>query len=256
MKIRYVLADPNGNITILVHSYVPAADQPRIASFLMKKEPSAEQVGFLRRSVNTEISLKMAGGEFCGNAAMSAAVLYCAEKQLREAEVRMKISGTGETVYTKVRKENVDWWACVEMPRPCVLLSPEELPLPMVSFPGITHLIAETPMERREAEENLVRWSRTADTAAIGLLFFDRAQRTLKPLVYVPGVQTLIWENACASGTAAIGAYLAAKENGPIDLSLRQPNGGALFVSAETGKKPRISGSVKLIRAHSITIAH
>ena len=74
-EIDYAVMDPTGNITILVETPVPEASQPFAAARLMELEPAAEQVGFLSSGRDgAELSLRMAGGEFCGNASMSAAV--------------------------------------------------------------------------------------------------------------------------------------------------------------------------------------
>ena len=47
MKVVYDVLDPTGNITILVRTPVPEADQPDVAAHLMELEPETEQVGFL-----------------------------------------------------------------------------------------------------------------------------------------------------------------------------------------------------------------
>ena len=71
MKVDYTVLDPTGNITILVTSPVEISLQPPVASKLMELVPEAEQVGFLSEAEGCDIALRMAGGEFCGNASMS-----------------------------------------------------------------------------------------------------------------------------------------------------------------------------------------
>ena len=61
MNIRYALLDPTGNVTVLVQSPVPTADQPAAAARLMVLEPTAEQVGFLTTDGDS-LRLRMAGG--------------------------------------------------------------------------------------------------------------------------------------------------------------------------------------------------
>ncbi|MCR5829626.1 MAG: hypothetical protein K6F93_04650, partial [Lachnospiraceae bacterium] len=95
MILKYYVLDPTGNITILAEGNVPAEERGAVAAKLMEKEPAAEQVGFIsygqarvdrtdaghaageenRGAGHADITLQMAGGEFCGNATMSAAVL-------------------------------------------------------------------------------------------------------------------------------------------------------------------------------------
>ena len=70
MKIEYVLMNPSDNYTILVLTDVKVDDYEIIAKNLLSNEPLAEQVGFLTFEKGADISIRMAGGEFCGNAAI------------------------------------------------------------------------------------------------------------------------------------------------------------------------------------------
>ena len=91
-SIDYCVLDPTGNITILVTSSVPVHLQPQIASQLMNLEPEAEQVGFLSRDDSCDIALRMAGGEFCGNASMCAAVYAASEAGTVSSDVILRVS--------------------------------------------------------------------------------------------------------------------------------------------------------------------
>ena len=48
---------------------------------------------------------------------------------------------------------------------------------------------------------------------------------TMIPLVYVPGADTMFWENSCASGSAAAGMYLAARAGSSVDITFEEPAG-------------------------------
>ena len=73
--MRYRIFDPTGNITALVEEAVDVSRQPSVAADIMQKHSNVEQVGFV--SLDGDLpALRMAGGEFCGNASMSAAALY------------------------------------------------------------------------------------------------------------------------------------------------------------------------------------
>ena len=79
--LKYYIFDPTGNITALVESGVAAADQSAVASRIMERHPDVEQVGFITyaddaAAADVPVSLRMAGGEFCGNATMCTAALY------------------------------------------------------------------------------------------------------------------------------------------------------------------------------------
>lgn len=117
-EINYCIFDPTGNITALVETAVDEAKQPAVAARIMEMHPEVEQVGFVRFAENAgcgdaeaeragsvdesagcdaeaaragsveastgcgaDVVLRMAGGEFCGNATMCAAALYTIRKE-------------------------------------------------------------------------------------------------------------------------------------------------------------------------------
>ncbi|MBO5556880.1 MAG: hypothetical protein J5927_06815, partial [Oscillospiraceae bacterium] len=75
-SLQYTILDPTGNITALVESPVAVARQSAVAADLMARHPTVEQVGFVRfapaagEKDAVQAALRMAGGEFCGNASM------------------------------------------------------------------------------------------------------------------------------------------------------------------------------------------
>ena len=234
--VRYALLDPTGNQTVLVESPVPAESQPLIAGQIMEREPDAEQVGFLSPRPDG-VSMRMAGGEFCGNAAMSAAVLYAMDRGIREGVIPVAVSGTPEPVSVRVSGlPDGSVRGTVSMPLP-LSVKEESFPggkrYPVVRFHGISHVILESPLPRAEAEAAAPVWCGYLGAESVGLMMYDRAAKTLAPLVHVPAADTLFWENSCASGTTAVGAFLAEKE-GAVSLSVRQP-GGTLHIERTAG---------------------
>lgn len=254
--LRYSIFDPTGNITALVESPVLAVRQPAVAAALMAQHPEVEQVGFVCFADPTSAEgsvpmLRMAGGEFCGNAAMSAAALYFLRRGSEDVEqetVQLQVSGAAEPVEVHLSREDVDSFrAAVHMPRAQAVegkkLRFADLcgELPLVRMEGISHLIVEpgsvffSLLEDRAAAEGAVRtWCRELLANGLGLMFLEeRADGyQLTPLVYVPGSGTVFWENACASGSSAVGMALAARMGKAADLSLRQP-GGVLRVESD-----------------------
>lgn len=249
--IRYSLLDPTGNITVLVETPASAAAQPRIAAELMELEPSAEQVGFLSSRAGCDIALRMAGGEFCGNAAMSAAVLFAMRNGSDARRVLVRVSGADEPVAVDTAPlPDGRWRGTVAMPRPAAMedvLFSDGQKRPVVRFDGITHVILEETPDPASAEELAPAWCRFLGADGLGLMFLDPAQRTLTPLVYVPAAGTLFWETSCASGTTAAGLYLARRYGQPFALSLRQP-GGTLEIAVSEDGAPSLTGSVLLRR--------
>ena len=252
--IEYVVMDPTGNITVLVETQVPEEKQPSVAKKIMEKEPSAEQVGFVSMLAGG-IALRMAGGEFCGNASMSAAVLYAMKNDIREGEVKVHFSCLAKPVTVKVSSlPDGLMRGTVNMPS---VLSIAETPVPggrsypVVAFSGISHVIVEEEMDTEEAERNAPLWCAHLGTEALGIMMYDPGTGNLRPLVYVPSADTLFWENSCASGTTAVGAYLA-KRQGSVSLDLAQP-GGTLHIDASPDGRLLLTGTVKTLHPGSIS---
>ena len=272
--------DPTGNITILVETPVPEASQPFAAARLMELEPAAEQVGFLSSGRDgAELSLRMAGGEFCGNASMSAAVYGEIRKNGNKGsarEILLNVSGAAEPVKVEVEAfaapggdQEPQFRGTVEMPRPLRIRRAElslegaATEIPAVEFEGITHLIIREDADdapgrgsaakiRQDAERLAPLWCKALGAEALGLMFLNETEGTMKPLVYVPAAGTLVWENSCASGTTASGAFLAQQRSGDgvrsdFRISLRQP-GGSLSIRAEKDGKLFLGGTVRLLK--------
>ena len=153
--IEYTLFDPTGNITLLAETPVPTESQPSVAAELMALEPGTEQVGFVTFDAD-RVFLRMAGGEFCGNAAMSAAALFLERAGRTEGTVAVQVSVAEDAVAVVLSAlPDGSRRGTVAIPRPegvgKLTLSNDRM-LPAVFFPGITHLILEEKMEPAEAE--------------------------------------------------------------------------------------------------------
>jgi len=60
-------------------------------------------------------------------------------------------------------------------------------------------------------------------------MFYREKESILTPVVCVEDVGSLIWENSCGSGSAAVGASWSSRNRSPVELTLHQP-GGSLTV--------------------------
>lgn len=250
MTVKYCIFNPTGNITALVETKVEPAKQPAVADEIMKAHPQVEQVGFVYFVPGRPVPalLRMAGGEFCGNATMSAAALYLMRSGEETDQVRVTVSGVSKPITVHLAKtEDESYEAGVEMP-PALEIGIKKLhsevadaSMTVVRMEGISHIVIEDKSELyalkedKEAAEKLLRdWSECLDTECLGIMFLegDGASWSLTPLVYVRDVGTVFWENACASGTAAVGMYMAAKLESAVDMTLDEP-GGRLSVSSD-----------------------
>ena len=267
-SLRYSIFDPTGNITALVESDVEIAWQPAVAAQLMQRHPEVEQVGFVRVvdppvcAGGVEAELRMAGGEFCGNATMSAAAWYLLQDERAERAsqasdggevvssrtVHLRVSGASRPVEVRLtRIDGTAYEAGVCMPQAYgvqkTLLSLDDTHevLPVVEMEGISHIVIATGSafsflrENPQVAERAVRtWCEALGADGLGLMFVDGdgSERSLLPLVYIPGGDTLFWEHSCASGSAAVGRYLAEGATDRQVLWLREP-GGALRVECD-----------------------
>ena len=227
-----------------------AEDRAAVTAAIMAAEPKAEQLGYISRGEgDAHICLQMAGGEFCGNACLSAAAYYLMENSLEEASVRVAISGAEKNVTVDIKKEaDGSYSGFVYMPLPTGIGSFEGFIL--VSFPGISHAIVPYSISTQEAEDIIVPLCEKLKVDALGLMLYNKKKTSLTPLVYVPGAKSLFWEQSCASGTAALAAAIATQRRGHARLSLSQP-GGTLSVEAKwNGKKVssiRLGGRVDFL---------
>ena len=277
-SIRYSILDPTGNTTALVESPVETGRQPAVAASLMDRHPEVEQVGFLGPASSSEDpvrgSLRMAGGEFCGNASMCAAAFYLLRRQQAdgiptvpsEATVRLRVSGAAEPVLVRLQKESEDSFrAGVRMP-PALGIAENTFSfkgaggqLPVIRMEGISHIVIEpgSPFwslqkDRSAAEEAVQTWCGALAAEGLGLMFLDADRSRLTPLVHIPGSGTVFWEKSCASGSSAAGIYLAAKSGVPVDLTLTEPGGSLRVVSDPASRVTWLYGRVRLLRHDSL----
>lgn len=268
MELRYSILDPTGNITALAESPVEAARQPDVAAEIMRRHPEVEQVGFLRPAGENGIAaeLRMAGGEFCGNASMCAAALCLPDGQgdgEKPADVRLRVSGASRPVEVRLLREGADNFRTEILMPPALGLEEREFSfeglrgtLPLVRLEGISHLIVGPDSaffglfaDRGAAERAVRDFCAALEAEGLGLLFLegDGCDRRLTPLVYIPGSGTTFWETSCASGSAAAGLYLAEKSGAALDLALQEP-GGTLRVKCDPRNgETRLSGRVRIV---------
>ncbi len=247
MSAPYTILDPTGNITALMETERDAA----LALRLMEAEPDVEQVGFVSFPRPGEVAMQMAGGEFCGNATLSAGVL--GYEYWGASEITVRASGADRPLAvsaTRLREGEYD--VSGELPLP-ERIGEETLPLPsgaitlpVVRLPGIAHAIVTKKLPREQAEQLVKAWCETLHADGMGIMLWNESERRLTPLVYVPSADTLFWESSCASGTAAVGAWTAKREGKPVTLNVRQP-GGTLEITADA-EHLRLHETVRIVK--------
>ncbi len=237
MELSYILADPSGNTTAFVLSPVNPSDYGSVARKVME-QLNAEQVAFVHDG-----RMDMMGGEFCGNASRSYALWLAMHEPngliLRHffgtQEQTVTVSGAPHPLTVTLRCDGTPCYhASIAMPLPRRVLPMEEPflgPCTLVEYPGISHILLENrvphdddPVIVRELLESL-----GAEDGCFGLLYLE--DNTLRPRVLVRDTGTDVWESSCASGTCAVTAALALRQNASLELELLQP-GGSLTACA------------------------
>ncbi len=254
MDLNYIVADPTKNITVLVTDPVPRADYAAVAGELMRTVPDAEQVGFLvpPSRPGSRLGLCMMGGEFCGNASLSAAAWAARCAGIAPGEtfpVRMDVSGAAEPVECLLTacpptQDFRPGDGCLtdsfrgrlRMPLPETVETYQEMPV--VCFEGIKHMIL--PADRfmkNEIEARIRGAAQDLQTPALGMLLWNEEASYMTPCVYVRDTDSVVWERGCASGTASVGAWRALSRGGLTETRVRQP-GGTILAGAlcEDGK--------------------
>jgi histidine racemase len=264
-EIDFVKLSPTQNMTLLVRTEHPEEEYRDIARQIMAYEHiHAEQVGFVQKpeSPDADISLHMAGGEFCGNACMALAALTAAEEGLEPGhsmEVVLEASGTGDLVTCRVVRRSAEYVCELAMPLPrtvqhSALADDVGVGSALVRYDDSLHVVIETGRldraTREKAQSLAVRLGETWGVSLIGVMLYDPDYHCLTPLVHVPPLGSMVWEKGCGSGTASLGAYLAWKNNASVATSVIQP-GGTMKVTADyapdglTGIK--VEGAVRIV---------
>ncbi len=262
MNFDYILADPTGNITVLVTT--PYTDETRDAMIResFRKEPSCEQVGFIMPVSDDVIRLEMMGYEFCGNATLSAAAWHAYTHGLKEGcETHVSVDSSGTDRILDVRISRLaasaghpSFEGTVSMPVPAVTTFRGR---PLVRFSGISHLIVPAGSLTEDEAETLVKEiAGELDVPAMGLLLCPEYDSlvspdplsgsiSIRPLVYVPCSQTLFWEQGCATGSTAVGWFRSTLSGSSDHTEIKQP-GGIIRVDV-AGGQPYLTGRVTLL---------
>lgn len=236
MELSFIKTSPARNVTVLVESPVSRAMHSAVAEHLLAYDGvGGEQVGYLEKPTlpGADIRLQMMGGEFCGNASMSAGVVLAGRRGIKEGETlrfRLEVSGAQGLVDCEVEKRGSQLIGRVEMPLP-VRVEDAANPFPRVDLPGITHLIAPISLARETAERDIRALTKAMNVPALGILRYDEKEDRFEPLVYVAATDTAVWEQGCGSGSAAIGCLRSVRMGQSVSLRLRQP-GGEICVRA------------------------
>ncbi len=229
-KIDIIVANPSGNITIFVKTPVPRSEyQPVAAQLLAMDEFAAEQVAFILPQTpgsesGVDGAMEMCGLEFCGNASRSFALMLAQEAgETGITKKTVQVSGCTEPLTVELDMESQR--AKIRMPDPLSCEKKQECTI--VDFGGILHIIVEDlPPEKEIFEMMHRRIYDQMNPPAMGVMFWDSAEKKLTPVVYVKDVDTTYFEGSCGSGTTALAAaFSLGKPDGTYSWTVPQPAG-------------------------------
>ncbi len=245
MNIEYYILNPSGNITALVTSKALIKDYGLIASKIMEKDKTVEQAGFVDFE-GEQPFLRMSGDEFCGNAVMCSAVLYSYLKG-KTGEILLNVYGVDSPVKCEVSKTVSGYRAVCTLY--CVnSVSTEKFEIddfcfnaPYISLTGISHIVLQYGFDKKTAEKLIKKYCDCYDLPAMGIMFFDKITKKNVPLVYVKNIDTMIYENSCASGSCALSAFFC-DDNEKMDIF----HPGGLISTQKAGKGIKLFEEIKI----------
>ncbi|MCL2128391.1 MAG: hypothetical protein FWH38_09060, partial [Treponema sp.] len=231
MELEIVRADPAGNITVFVLNPPDSPEKRAEAVRAIMADPGlhAEQVGFVLPPEKTggNWRLEMMGGEFCGNAGRSFALLAAAEAGLSGRHtLTVEVSGLAAPAAVNIDTEART--AEIEIKPP---LEDEAVVMgrrfPVYLFEGITHVIAENAGQDEKLTRLIMRETEKQNPCeALGIMYYDSAKRFMRPVVWVKAADTLVYESSCGSGTAALGAWITRNiTDAETEVEIKQPGG-------------------------------
>ena len=223
---HYHILWPGGNTTAIVDQYPTTLSRSALAQMIMVSRPEIEQVGFISPSDNADypFCLHMMGGEFCGNAARSAAYLYARRSGLDHFS--FMVSGFNQPVRASVTEQA----AAITLPGEFMLRKKSAGDHVVVDLQGICHIVVFGDRQNSTSTD-LIRQYFQPDLAAIGIMYVKRdKQLTLDPVVYVRDMKKLVAETACGSGSIAVALALRSDQSNFDRYVIQQPTGAVFTV--------------------------
>lgn len=213
----FVITAAGGNgtaIEVLEHSLSRAEYAQRGGELMHDAEDyHFEQCGFLILDDN---HFEMAGGEFCGNATRSAAILFY--RLNGEPEFEFTVSGFSGQVKATVKPLSANRYdvTCTFPGLEAKTTQVKALghDATLVDLGGIVHVVIEDDFPQDESQytadhHQITEDLNLTDRDAVGVCWIKRSDNkvTMHPVVWVPKgeKETFYYESSCGSGTIAVG---------------------------------------------------
>lgn len=212
----YVIKAAGGNPTAIrtIKNQLTRKQFEKFGADLMLETESfgVEQAGFLVQK-DSQFHFEMSGGEFCGNAARSAALVI--SQITGKPENSFTMSGYKGVVQSHVDGNNV---RCEFKGLPT--LKKESLfngaKLTVVDLGGIVHVVIEDefPENYKIVHKQITQELGLQNRDAVGVLWIQKNGKSvnLNPVVWVKSIDTFFYETACGSGSIAVVKATGVKE--------------------------------------------
>lgn len=266
MRLNFVKASPCRNTTVFITDAVERAQYAAVARLALDSDYlAAEQVGFIKKAQGTAAAgrLEMSGGEFCGNATLAFAAWLVrrdgvSAEPAAVRQITVECSGALSPIKCKVTPlddEAERFRVREELQLEAALTGfaleaeGETYHGTLVREAGITHFLVDSStasfsLPVYTALLNSLEAAEKAD--AYGIIPYRREEDgsyRIRPYVSVPASGSRVFEQACGSGSMALGLLLAAQSAEPVRVTVRQP-GGSIEVEKGEGKTVYITTEV------------
>ena len=185
MIIRYIPADPAGNLTAIVLSPVEPQARAEVAARMMARCPEGfEQVGFAdEASLTGDLPrLCMMGGEFCGNAARAFACYAAKVRGKGETRLSVAISGAKNPVPVEIDLSSCRAYAQMPLPYALETLDVDGREIPLVRMEGIDHALLLNAAPSPAARSKKFIPPSTARSSAATAAFVPASYRYAEPM--------------------------------------------------------------------------
>ncbi|AYO30010.1 hypothetical protein D2962_04760 [Biomaibacter acetigenes] len=264
MKLNFIKMSPCQNTTVFITEYCPKEYYIAVAREVMNYDSlCAEQVGFIvpPKNADSVLGMEMAGGEFCGNASLCAAVYVRYSGIYEKDDFFIDVSGASDPLRCHVEeKSNYVYSAECEMPFPIsvkdakIEINKKKIKGSIIDFKGISHFIFKSWRDFNDYDKVMDLIKSKIESDAIGIVPYielGKGEYEIKPYVYVRSTQSHVFEKGCGSGSMALGVYLKKYMGLRGKIGVMQPGG---TIGVEVGDKNFISSDVKITCEGSILI--
>lgn len=229
----FVITAAGGNPTAIrkIQNSLSRADYERFGKELMNETENygVEQAGFLIHQKDSLSHFEMSGGEFCGNAARSAALVLSLETNKPVNSFTM--SGFKNIVSSHVEKISGSKFnvSCDFSNFDLIIkdINLSEMSGKLVDLGGIVHFVIEGELPKDyKAVHSLIKKSLNLEGRdAVGVVWITQNDFgvSINPIVWVKSIDTFFYETSCGSGSIAV-----AKVTGATNII--QPSGGVIKV--------------------------